>query len=184
MPNAADCPITDFCRRLKRTKALSGVEVLVGATSLPRQTGAGRIVIWPHDGEWKEPSDKSIALADIDQQVIAECWGRGSPTTSSPDEQALQDLNVTWMLLQQLARAMEEQGSNPGSSPNDPGYFWKTVGVVGWNGSQDTSSDGTSVKVLFTAIVPVLAASDDTGHVGDNWFSGVATGVAITESAP
>lgn len=182
MANAPDCPIVDFIRRLKRTRALKNIEILAGSPSLPRQTSPGRIVIWPFEGKWKDPSDKSIAIADVEQQIIAECWGKGSPTTAGADEQALQDMNVTWLLLQQLARALEEQGANSGVTPNDPGYYWRADSALAWNDESDTSTNGTSVKVLFSATVPVLAASDDQGHVGDNWPFGVAEAVDIQRS--
>lgn len=174
---AGDSPITDLARRLKRTRALRGIEVLPGAPQMAMQTAPGRIILWPSDGTFADPGDKSVSIIDIEQQVIVECWGKGS-SSGAADEATYASWNATWRLLVLFIQALAEQGENP-TDPTDPGLFWQMAAGPRWNPDRDTTQQGTSVQILLAARLAVPAASDDTGHVGDNWTHGEAEDVAV-----
>src|SRR5579864_8502641 len=121
--NFPDSPLTSFVRGLKATKALKGVEIIPGAPGLPRQTGPQRIVIWPTDGAWDQPGDLSVSIYDVQQQLVAELWGKGS-SGANADEAIFADWNATWALLVAFMQALVEQGENP-TNPTVPGAFWQ-----------------------------------------------------------
>jgi hypothetical protein len=177
--NFTDAPITLFIRALRATRALRGVEVLVGTKQLPAQTAPNRLVIWPFDANWDEPGDLSVSLVDVEQQVVAELWGKGSSSSANPNEAVLADINACWGLLVAFVQALAEQGENR-QQPDVPGAFWEVVGPIGWDTGKDTNQQGTSVKVICQIRCAVPAASDDQGHVGDNWQQGTVKGVSIS----
>lgn len=169
--------LSDFLRRLMRTVALRGIEIVPGAPGMARQTAPGRIVLWPQDGGFVEPGDKSVSIADSVQQFIAECWGKGT-SSGAGNEPTFADWDATWRVMTLLLQGLAEQGENP-TDPTSPGYFWELVAGPGFNRAQDTTQQGTSLQVLFSVRLPIAAASTDTGHVGDNWSSGTAESVDV-----
>jgi hypothetical protein len=175
--NFNDCPLTLFVRALKATKALSGVEVLAGAAQLPRQTAPWRIVTFPTTGDFVEAGDETN-LFDVQQPLVAELWAQGSTSGANPDEATLQDWNAVWALLVRFMQALSEQAANP-QEPTAPGTFWEAVGGPEWGTATDTSQQGVSIKVMCQARCAIPAASNDQGHVGDNWPQGTAESVAI-----
>ncbi len=177
-PNAPQCEMTQLVRALQKTVALRGVEILPGSSGIPSLTAPNRIVIWPADGTWVDPADRSVSISDVDQMVICECWAKGA-SSGQGNEATFADWNSARWLLVRLTRAMVEQGENP-TDPSNPGLFWETVGVIGWNVGQDTTQQGTSIKAMFKVTATIPAASTDEGHVGENWDSGVAESVDIT----
>jgi hypothetical protein len=183
-PNFPDSPLTSFVRGLMATPALAGVDVIPGAAGLARQTAPWRVVIFPHDGSIARPSDASVSIADDNQQLLVELWGKGSSSGNAADA-TFADWNACWALLQRFLQALAEQGENP-TNPDSPGAFWEVVDGPGWDTKPDTNQQGMAIRLLVSACLPISAASDDVGHTGDNWPQGTATGVAIngTPGAP
>jgi hypothetical protein len=182
MANFADCPLTLFVRALKATKALRGIEILPGAPALARQTAPQRIVIWPADGEFDQPGDVSVSIFDDKQQVIVECWGKGS-SSGGQDETALQDWNAAWNLVVRFMQGLVEQGENP-QQPTAPGSYWEVVGGPSWEQAEDATKQGTAIRLLCMIRCPIPAAPDDEGHVGDNWTQGGPVAGVDIEGAP
>lgn len=172
----AEGNLSRFVRLLRSSRALKGVEVLPGSRSLPMQTAPRRIVIYPSQGQFVEPGDRTLSIVDVEQQVLADLWGKGSSGGDAAAAQ-LADWNATEDLLVKFVQALAEQGENP-TDPTHPGAFWETTGLA-WDMSPDTTQQGTSIQVTCSARLPIAAASDDTGHVGDAWTQGTAEAVDI-----
>src|SRR4051794_37038362 len=99
MANAPVSQLSEFFRAMRATKALRGVLLMPGADAVPKQTSPNRIVIWPTDGDFDDPADATVSLRDVQQQLVAEIWGKGSASSADPDAATLADWDATWALF-------------------------------------------------------------------------------------
>jgi hypothetical protein len=162
MANEPKSPITALAERLAQQPALKDnrVPVYAGRKAQARSTDARRIILFPHKATPQPGTSQPESLADFNQVMVAECWGR--------------DVEETWALQTWLIQALQSQAEGTDEDPNDassgPGYWWDLLGAD-WDVDPDTTTKGETVGVMFTIRLTVAAAPYDYGHLG-NWPTG------------
>lgn len=155
MANEPKSPIAALAERLAQQPSLksNGVPVYPWRTTQAKNTDARRIVIFPTKGGLTPSTNVSSALCDVEQTLIAECWGKTG--------------DATWAILSWLIQALESQAIG---KDGDPGYAYTLLGSD-WSTSDDSSTQGEVVGVLFEIRLQIPAVDGDVGHLGA-WRTG------------
>jgi hypothetical protein len=123
-------PFSDLRDGLKADAALAGVNILVGAPSLPRGGATSRIVLVPVRFDDMPPESKD-ELTDIAPTIEAHCWAKTGPLGK--------ELAPIWNLVVNLTLAVwNYRLSSDVNVQHDGGIF---------DYSPDTSSDGYAAVV-------------------------------------
>jgi hypothetical protein len=136
-------PLQSLADALAATSVLKGfAKVALGNEALAYQGAPGRITLEPTDGDYDAPKYKT-SLADVEQTIVAHCWGT--------------DYGPAWDLQRRLLQGLEEQASNGG-------LWWQRGPGIAWS-KTDTTSQGVGLAVTFTVRLGVERVQLGLGQV-------------------
>jgi hypothetical protein len=139
-------PLRVLAEALQATSVLKKyAKVSLGTIEQARQGGPGRITLELTDGDYDAPKDRR-ALADVEQTIVAHCWGK--------------DDDDAWDLHSRLLQGLEEQ-----AAAGNGGTYWSRGPGITWDKSPDTTTQGVGLLVTFIARVAVDRPVGGTGQV-------------------
>lgn len=150
MANEPQSPISYFAAVLAQQPALkaTGIPVYAWRKAQALNTQARRIVIYPSKSGLPNASKVPDGLCDVDQHMVAECWGYNG--------------DVTWAIMSWLIQALESQSIG---AAGEPGFWWELLGAD-WETNADTGTQGECVSVIFSVKFTISAVAYDVAHMG------------------